>query len=298
MEKKLPSRPIAGGTNNGTRLKRYDYWRTGYGANLPDRLDFYLAQAGEFHTKPNYATGSFEIADLTQVFYHLAGETSFEYPGHKWAVARGDLLITPPNQKFTYESRRGAKYHWLSLAGSWPRLLGQSEIKLFSLGYDHEIETIFTELREILILRKPGYPLQAIGVFYELMARVEGICQPSIWPESAYPEAVRSAIVFLRENSVVPFNAAHTAATVGVSPSHLRALFEKWLGESPRRFHMGCRIDLAKRLLSEQRFSVAEVAAHIGFADVHHFSRVFKQITGLAPSHYAAVRRQHNSGLR
>jgi AraC-like DNA-binding protein len=32
-----------------------------------------------------------------------------------------------------------------------------------------------------------------------------------------------------------------------------------------------------------------EVGLHLGFADVHHFSRVFKQIAGVAPSKYAAA---------
>jgi transcriptional regulator GlxA family with amidase domain len=118
------------------------------------------------------------------------------------------------------------------------------------------------------------------------MARFEEICGTSTVPESAYPEVVRNAIIFLRENYAVPFDAAQTAAVVGLSQSHLRALFEKWLGESPKQYHTRCRIDQARRLLNEQRLPVAEVAFHVGFTDPHHFSRVFKQIMGVAPSHY------------
>lgn len=286
MEKKLPSRPIAGGTRNGTRLRRYAYWRTGYGSNLPDRLDFYLVQAGEFHCKPNYQTGNFEHGEQTQLFYHLEGQATFAYPGTQIEVAPGDLIIRPPFRPFTYESAPGATYHWLAIGGEWPRVLGEPQMKYFSLGYDDKIEAALVGIREILILREPGYPLQAVGMFYELIARVEALTQPTVWPESTYPETVRNALVFLRENAQTAFNAAETAQAVGLSQSHLRALFEKWVGESPRRFHMRCRIDLAKRLLGEQRLAIFEVASHMGFADVHHFSRVFKQITGLSPSRY------------
>lgn len=290
MVRKLPARPIAGGTKDGSRLVRFDYWRTGYGASLSEKLDFYLIQAGEFHTKPNYQTGSFEVDEPTQLFYQISGDATLQGAGKKVSLEPGDLSIVPPGYPFTYDSRRGVRYHWLAIGGSWPRLLDPPELKIFSLGYDTKIETLFVEIREILILREPGYPLQAIGAFYNLMARVESMTQPDTWPESAYPEAVRNAIVFLRENSYAPFSAAKTAAAVGLSQSHLRALFEKWLGESPRRFHMRCRIDLAKRLLTEQRLSAVEVASHIGFADVHHFSRVFKQISGVSPSHYLRQR--------
>lgn len=287
MMKPRPNRPIAGGTNNNLGLRRYDYWRTGYGPHFLPELNFCLAQAGEYHCKPNYLTGNFEHTHQTQIFYHLSGEAVFEYPaGGRAAVASGDLLIIPPYHAFTYSSRLGMKYHWFVLEGEWARVLGEMKVQQRRLGYDAEIEALLIELREVLILRKPGYPLRSIGVFYELMARVEEISGASTVPESAYPEAVRNALIFLRENYAVPFDAAQTAATVGLSQSHLRALFDKWLGESPKQFHTRCRIDQARRLLNEQRLPVVEVAFHVGFTDPHHFSRVFKQITGVAPSYY------------
>lgn len=281
--------PIAGGTNNGTRPQRFDYWRTGYGPANPPNLDFYLSAAGEFHCKANYVTGSFEVAHQTQLFYHLTGQATFEYPGHNLPVSRGYLFIIPPYQTFSYGSPGKMKYHWLALEGSWPRVFGELKVKIYPLSYDPEFEARLVELREVLILRKPGFPLRAVGIFYDLMARLEEISGDGAAPESAYPEAVRNAIVFLRENYAVPFNAVETAEAAGLSQSHLRALFEKWVGEPPSRFHTRCRIDQAKRLLREQRMPVFEVGLHLGFADVHHFSRVFKQIVGVAPSKYAAA---------
>jgi len=89
---------------------------------------------------------------------------------------------------------------------------------------------------------------------------------------------------YLRENYAAKYEAA--AAAAGVSPSHCRALFEKWLGESPRQFHTRYRIEQAARLLNEQQLSVAEVAYHLGFAGARHFSRTFKQVMGTSPGKY------------
>jgi two-component system response regulator YesN len=164
--------------------------------------------------------------------------------------------------------------------------LGDKALQILPFPYDEAIDTAFVQLRETLILRRPGYQLRAISIFYELVARIEEVSGTSA-PESAYPETVRNAIIFLRESYASPFSAAKTAAVVGLSASHLRALFEKWLGESPKRFHTRCRIDQAKRLLREQNLRVAEVAFHVGFRDAAHFSRIFKQVTGIAPNGYA-----------
>jgi AraC-like DNA-binding protein len=287
MVERLPRRPISGGTNNGLRPARYDYWRVGYGLPGSFRLDFWLERAGEFHGKPGYVTGTADHPHSTQFFYHLAGEAFFEYDEFTLAVAPGDILIIPFGHFFTYHGRQGLKFHWFALGQQWPALLGEPpQIRLLSPGYDAEAEAKFIEIRETLILRQPGYPLQAIGIFYELMARIEEILPTLETPESAYPEAVRNAIIFLRESAAIPFNAVATAAAVNLSQSHLRALFEKWLGESPRQFHMRCRIDQARRLLREQNLSIAEVARQVGFSDGRHFSRVFKQVTGIAPSRY------------
>jgi len=42
----------------------------------------------------------------------------------------------------------------------------------------------------------------------------------------------------------------------------------------------------ACHLLRTHNLRVAEVAQTIGFDDVHHFSRVFKQVVGVTPSSY------------
>ncbi|MFQ5401727.1 MAG: helix-turn-helix domain-containing protein [Anaerolineae bacterium] len=286
---KFPTRPISGGTNDGVRPMRYDYWRTGYGERIPVQLAFWVAQAGEYHCKPGYQTGSFEHSRRTQLFYHLDGEATAVYRGTETPVSRGDLLIFPVNHTFSYDTASGMKHHWLAIEGAWPQAFHEWGGQVLSLGYDSEIEAKFIEIREVLILRKPGFALQAIGAFYELMARVEALSGVTAATESAYPETVRNAIAFLRENYAAPFNAAETAAAVGLSQSHLRALFYKWLGESPRQVHMRFRIDQAKRLLGEQRLTVLEVAFHLGFADARHFSRTFKRITGVVPSQYASL---------
>ncbi len=293
MVKNFPQRPIAGGTANGARPIRYNYWRTGYGASIFPNLDFFVVQAGEYHSKANYRTGNFEHTEHTQFFYQLKGQATLEYANQRQPLTSGDIFYVPAQHTFTYSSSQKIEYHWLALQGQWPQFLGHPQIRLLSSPKESELEDMFVEIREILILRKPGYPLRAIGVFYELMARLEEISGLAPNPESIYPEAVRNALIYLRENYAEPFNAAQTASAVGLSSSHLRALFEKWLGESPKRFHTRCRINQAKRLFNEQDLRVAEVGFHVGFDDVHHFSRVFKQMTGLSPSQYAGRKHPH-----
>ena len=157
-------RPIAGGTNDGVRPRRYDYWRTGYGSAPSSPVALWVAQVGEYHCKPGYQAGDFEHGDKTQAFYHLSGRATFLHSGQRESVEAGDLILIPPRVPFRYESKYGMKHHWLALAGEWPDVLGPPKPSRTPLSYDREFENLLVEMREVLILQQPGNALRAIGV--------------------------------------------------------------------------------------------------------------------------------------
>ena len=47
------------------------------------------------------------------------------------------------------------------------------------------------------------------------------------------------------------------------------------------------RLERAAQLLEQQAGNVSEVAYAVGFRDIHHFSKLFRQTFGVAPSDYA-----------
>lgn len=57
-------------------------------------------------------------------------------------------------------------------------------------------------------------------------------------------------------------------------------------GSNPSDLIRSCRINRAKSLLNEHRYTVAEVADRVGFADQKYFREVFKKAVGMTPSEY------------
>ena len=59
------------------------------------------------------------------------------------------------------------------------------------------------------------------------------------------------------------------------------------------------RIERAKLLLlSDEDYSIGEIAQVLAFSDIYHFSKTFKKQCGLSPSQFAEQRRaQSPSGL-
>jgi AraC family transcriptional regulator len=62
--------------------------------------------------------------------------------------------------------------------------------------------------------------------------------------------------------------------------------FKVSTGVPPHRYVMAARIDLAKRLLRDQRLSITDVAFRTGFATPSHFSVTFRRMTQLTPRAY------------
>ena len=71
-----------------------------------------------------------------------------------------------------------------------------------------------------------------------------------------------------------------------VSPTTLKKLFRTYYGSGTMEFLVNLRIDRAKELLRKERLSCTEIASQCGFCSIHHFSKSFKESTGMSPTEY------------
>jgi len=79
---------------------------------------------------------------------------------------------------------------------------------------------------------------------------------------------------------------ADLAQECGMSEGHFCRRFHQTFGLSPSSFRLRARIDRARHLLRESPLPLSAIAEATGFHDDMHFSRVFKQQTGLPPGRY------------
>lgn len=77
------------------------------------------------------------------------------------------------------------------------------------------------------------------------------------------------------------------AEKANMSPSKLKRLFKQIFGNSIFSYYQGFRMKEAARLLKEEKLSVSDVGYELGFTNLSHFSRVFKEHTGMKPKQYS-----------
>jgi transcriptional regulator GlxA family with amidase domain len=76
------------------------------------------------------------------------------------------------------------------------------------------------------------------------------------------------------------------ARAAGLSISQLQREFMRLLGMSPTEYITKVRVLLARRALERSDQAVGVIALDLGFYDQSHFTRVFRQQTGLTPLAY------------
>jgi AraC family transcriptional regulator len=76
------------------------------------------------------------------------------------------------------------------------------------------------------------------------------------------------------------------AKVVGMSPYYFCRMFKQSVGVAPYQYVIQQRVERAKQLLKNAEFVIADIALQCGFASQSHFTRHFRQITGLTPKVY------------
>ena len=77
------------------------------------------------------------------------------------------------------------------------------------------------------------------------------------------------------------------AKKMNISEVHLRKLFLKNLGNTPKQYILELRIKKSKQLLVDSNYTVTKISEKCGFSSPYHFCRAFKTKTGLSPTEYA-----------
>jgi len=91
---------------------------------------------------------------------------------------------------------------------------------------------------------------------------------------------------FIRNNYHNDLTLKMASDFVGLSESHLSNIFTKKTGQTFTDYLTSVRLEKAKELLETTNLKVYEVGVSVGYANVEHFSRVFKKFTGLSPNNY------------
>lgn len=97
---------------------------------------------------------------------------------------------------------------------------------------------------------------------------------------------IRPALDAIESDPARSYSQKELAQMCALSPSRFFVLFSEETGMGPVRYRNLLRIEIARRLLTSQCYTVEETAEQLGFSSADYFSRTFKSLTGISPKIY------------
>jgi len=125
--------------------------------------------------------------------------------------------------------------------------------------------------------------LIAEGVSLEMLAF---LARTSIGYEKRPPLWLRRVVDRLNSDYLTNPSSEELAATAGVHPVHLAAMFRQFFHQTIGEYVQALRVQHATRLLGDHDLSLADIAIASGFSDQSHLTRTFKRRIGTTPGVY------------
>lgn len=239
------------------------------------------------------------------------GEGIFTVHDQPHALRPGTLFFARPGVIHQIQNTLavGMELYWISFA--WP--VGErkrSTQSPLSGGGGTVLEALATS--QVLTVQDPGQvgalwaALRAVGESAEVSgkdAQVTGLSEALILalaqlgagdglpvspgaPGTAEHQAARLAVRYIHDNLAGALGIEEIASQVAVSSRHFGRLFQRFTGTTPAVYVETARMDRARHLLAHTDRPLKDIAAAVGYADHHHFSRVFARRYGKPPGRW------------
>jgi len=250
-----------------------------------------ISMAGVLRESAGVSFGSMRVLGSYALVYLTAGEGRFQVRGQPPLHCRaGDLLVIFPEIAHAYGPEKG---------GHWSEIYVVFEGPVFDLWRHLGILRPERSLLRLLPVRRHAAALQKMAAMRggdDPARQLARICELQSFlalaltksPGSerephggAWPDWVSAAAVRLESARGTPLETVARGA--GLSYESFRKKFRAITGVSPARYRNRMVIDLARKMLYEERLSNKELADRLGFCDEFHFSRRFREATGMTP---------------
>jgi AraC-like DNA-binding protein len=139
------------------------------------------------------------------------------------------------------------------------------------------------ETFELFFLR-----IKAEELICRLLMELEKRDEKHIYPLNIHDiQTIYKVKELMLEHIEIPPVINGLAACANMSPSKLKRLFKQIFGDSIFSYYQKFRMKEAARLLKEEKLSVSEVGYRLGFTNLSHFAKVFKEHIGIKPKEYS-----------
>ena len=229
-----------------------------------------------------------------QLLFVASGKTHFYIGGKDQIVTAGHMVLFQPKEEQHYEyfGEDKPEVYWVHFTGSSvTEILRSYDIPLdehiFFAGTPAAYTQLFKNMIEEFQTCKVGYRQMLEMNLRQLFLMIQRtrLEKPPL-VTTAVQQEMDFARQYFHEHYNEPINIEEYAQSRHTSISLFMRNFKKVYGVSPKQYILNIRMNNAQNLLESTDYTVAEIAAIVGYDNALYFSRIYHKQKGQAPSDY------------
>ncbi|MBB6481597.1 AraC family transcriptional regulator [Spirochaeta isovalerica] len=234
-----------------------------------------------------------------EIHYFLQGEGKFRTGATTYNISKGSLFLTAPFEEHTITSTNLTRplTYYAVLIKTDPRDFEIEDLlrkelqnsNYYNIGTNYRF--FFEELREKGLsensnLRKSAY--------HQLLSFLYQLSEDELMTGSGNRESVHieKALMMMQNNIFSEVTLADITEKLKITDAYFIRLFKKKMKTTPMKYYTKLKVEAGASMLISSSLKVYEIADRLNFYSEFHFSRVFKQHTGVSPRQYRNEYRQ------
>ena len=229
-----------------------------------------------------------------QLLYIVSGKGHFYFHGEDRVVYAGRMVLIQPRQEQRYEyfGEDKPEVYWVHFTGSHVKNILRSynipmDDPIFYSGASSTYSYLFKEMINELQNCKTGYEDLLTMYLRQIFLLVQRTRQEERPTVSTYiQEEMEFARRYFNEHYNEPISIQEYAESRNMSVCYFQRNFKQIVKHTPMQYLLTIRVNNAASLLETTDYSMAEIAAIVGYEDPLYFSRLFRKIKGVSPRDY------------
>ena len=229
-----------------------------------------------------------------QLLYIVSGKGHFYFHGEDRVVYAGRMVLIQPRQEQRYEyfGEDKPEVYWVHFTGSDVKNILRSynipmDDPIFYSGASSTYTYLFKEMIHELQNCKTGYEDLLTMYLRQIFLLVQRTRQEERPTVSTYiQEEMEFARRYFNEHYNEPISIQEYAESRNMSVCYFQRNFKQIVKHTPMQYLLTIRVNNAASLLEITDYSMAEIAAIVGYEDPLYFSRLFRKIKGVSPRDY------------
>lgn len=229
-----------------------------------------------------------------QLLYIVSGKGHFYFHGEDRVVYAGRMVLIQPRQEQHYEyfGEDKPEVYWVHFTGSDVKNILRSynipmDDPIFYSGASSTYSYLFKEMIHELQNCKTGYEDLLAMYLRQIFLLVQRTRQEERPTVSTYiQEEMEFARRYFNEHYNEPISIQEYAESRNMSVCYFQRNFKQIVKHTPMQYLLTIRVNNAASLLETTDYSMAEIAAIVGYEDPLYFSRLFRKIKGVSPRDY------------